>query len=82
MQRPAGDRWLFWVTLGTLMLAVVMAIVGPSIFVGELKARVTTLEDSTKNEVTKDEWRTFRQDLKDRLDRIENKLDQQAEGKR
>ncbi len=75
MTQHASDRGMLWVALLTVALTIVAAIVTVASFSGRLDARVSSLESATRNSVSRDEWKVFEQDVRDRLDRIESKLD-------
>ena len=68
-----------WVSLGALLLAVFAAIVSASMSAGALQTRVSALEkradESQIQSVSQAEWGQFARDMRDRLDRIEKKLD-------
>ena len=64
-----------WVSIAGLFLAIFAAVVSTAVSAGELRARVVSLEQSSQSNVTQAEWKQFATDMRDRLDRIENKLD-------
>ena len=74
MQKPE-NKVIVWVAILTLLGSLLASGLTAGIYAGSLSSRVTSLEDHTKDEVTREEWQVFRQDMTDRLDRIERKLD-------
>ncbi len=67
---------LLWVSVVSVLVGVLLAVVSMGMFSGKLEARVQTLERESTRAVTQAEWTLFEKDIRGRLDRIENKLDQ------
>ena len=74
-----NHQTVMWCAMGTLFLAVFAAIVSASMAAGSLRTRVDALEKradvSALQSVSQAEWGQFARDMRDRLDRIEKKLD-------
>lgn len=62
-----------------LVFTVLCSLVTSAVYEGRLDARVSTIELNQSKTISRDEWNVFTQDLRDRLERIEKKLD--GEGK-
>ena len=61
--------------MAALIVTLVAAIAAVSTFSGKLDARVAALESVRADTISRAEWNVFAQDVRDRLDRIESKLD-------
>jgi hypothetical protein len=70
-----ASNGLTWAALGTFLLTLVLAIIQMSSAAGKTEAEVQDLKRSAPSWVTKAEWQEFTLDTRDRLDRIESKLD-------
>lgn len=73
MPERQANKLIVWVAVITLLVSVVASAITTGVFAGNLGARVGSLEKATGNEITREEWNTFKQDLFDRLDRIERR---------
>lgn len=73
MGERATNKALIIVAILTLLGSILGGAIAAGVSYGGISARVNTLEKS--DPVTRDEWTQFRDDVKDQLNRIENKLD-------
>lgn len=69
---PAG---MLWISAISMAVGIIAALLTVGIFSGKLEARVTTLERDSEQRVARGEWGQFEKDVRDRLNRIEDKLD-------
>lgn len=67
---------MVWISLVSAALGIILAVITVAMFSGRLDARVSALEKVSEQTVQRGEWRQFEIDIRARLDRIENKLDQ------
>ncbi len=73
---------IFWVTVATLVLGLVLAIIAGAQAQGRADARIVALESAHQQSISRGEWDVFTKDLRDRLNRIENKLDSHTSERR
>ncbi len=66
---------ILWVSVISVAVGVILAIITVGVFSGKLDARVTALEQGVSQTVPRGEWNMFEKDMRERLDRIEIKLD-------
>lgn len=76
MAERATNRALTIVAILTLVGSVLGGAVTAAFSYGGVSTRVEVLEKSQP--ISREEWNEFRDDLKQRLDRIEDKLDKEA----
>lgn len=74
-EKQSANKVIVWVAVLTLLGSFLASALTIGAYSGSLSARVTALEDHTKDEISREEFEIMRKDLADRLDRIERKLD-------
>lgn len=75
MPREYSPAGVVWISIISMVVGIVAALLTVGIFSGRLDARVTSLEVGQAQAVQRGEWSQFERDVRSRLDRIENKLD-------
>lgn len=64
-----------YAAIGTVVVSILSGIIIASMSAGRMDARITALEEAKREMVGQAEWRLFLQELRDRLARIETKID-------
>jgi hypothetical protein len=66
-----------YAAFGTIVVSVLGGMIVASARAGRMDARMAALEEIIKTKVGLPEWQLFLQELRDRLTRIETKLDRE-----
>mgnify|MGYP001598575602 FL=1 len=82
VQREYSPAGVLWISIVSMVVGVVAALVTVGIFSGRLDARVASLEAEQAQAIQRGEWSQFEKDIRSRLDRIEDKLDSHRENER
>ncbi len=79
-----GERWQVWLAIAGMVLGALTYAVSVAATAGRLEERLVTVEKAQTHSISRDEWNLFTQDTRDRLNRIEEKIDRQTslEGRR
>lgn len=82
MVRDNTNRIIMWAAVITLALGVLGFAVQASLAAGSLQTQVLVLEKQQHQYIRRDQWEEFSRDVRERLDRIEKKIDEQGQEKK